>query len=82
MNIERSLGAILVAGLAVLCCAGPTLVAAVGAIALSASALAGAGVIGIVAIFVGFAGIWLHRRRASAGADCCTTENATRKSVR
>lgn len=83
MNAEKSIAAIVIAGLAVLCCAGPLLLAAIGSVAISASVLTGplaivAGVVGI-----GLVGVWAYRRSRSAdpnAVDCCARESTKRKS--
>jgi len=83
MNAEKTMGAIIVAGVAILCCAGPALLAVAGSIALSVSALAGSAAIVIAIALIGLAGVWgLRRSRLakSSGADCCALENAKRKS--
>lgn len=82
MSAEKSIGAIAAAGLAIVCCAGPLLLATIGSVAISASVLTGwfaivAGVVGI-----GLVGVWAHHRRRSAGPniECCAPETAKRKS--
>lgn len=83
MNAEKTMGAIVVAGVAILCCAGPALLAVAGSIALSVSALAGSGAIVIAVALIGLAGVWSHRRSRLAktsNVDCCALENAKRKS--
>ena len=83
MNAEKTMGAIVVAGVAILCCAGPALLAVAGSIALSVSALAGSAAIVIAVALIGFAGVWSHRRSRlakSGNAGCCALENAKRKS--
>lgn len=83
-NTEKTVGAIVVAGVAILCCAGPALLAVAGSIALSVSALAGSAAIVIAVALIGLAGVWGHRRSRSAqlgNADCCALENAKRKST-
>ncbi|MGE0294693.1 MAG: hypothetical protein AB7P97_20265 [Hyphomonadaceae bacterium] len=83
MNAEKSVGAIIVAGLAILCCAGPALLAAVGSIALSVPVLAGPVAIVAVVALIGLARVWIHHRsrRANTNAvDCCALESEKRKS--
>ena len=59
MNADKAIGAIVVSGLAVLCCAGPALIATVGAAALSASALAGgAAAVASAVALVGLGALW------------------------
>lgn len=82
MNAEKSIAAIVVAGLAVLCCAGPFLLATIGAVAISASALTGSVAIVAVVALIGLAGVWAYRRSRSTdpnAADCCAPEGAKRK---
>lgn len=83
MNAEKSIAAVAVAGLAVLCCAGPLLLATIGSVAISASVLTGslATVAGMAGI--GLVGVWAYRRRRSAtpnAVGCCALESAKRKS--
>ena len=83
MNAEKTMGALIVAGVAILCCAGPALLAVVGSIALSVSTITGSAAIVIAVALVGLAGVWGHRRRRlakSSNVDCCAFENAKRKS--
>ncbi|AGK57180.1 hypothetical protein HYPDE_27503 [Hyphomicrobium denitrificans 1NES1] len=83
MNAEKSIAAIVVAGLAVLCCAGPFLLATIGAVAISASALTGSVAIVAVIALIGLAGVWAYRRSRSIdpdAVDCCALESAKRKS--
>ena len=83
MNAEKSIAAIVVAGLAVLCCAGPFLLATIGALAISAAALTGSVVIVAVIALIGLAGVWAYRRSRSTGpdaVDCCAPESAKRES--
>lgn len=83
MNAEKSIAAIAVAGLAVLCCAGPLLLATIGSVAISASVLTGSlAIVGGVA-GIGLVGVWAYRRRRSGNqnaVDCCALESAKRKS--
>ena len=83
MNAEKSIAAIVVAGLAVLCCAGPFLLATIGVVAISASALTGSVAIAAVVALIGLAGVWAYRRSRSTdpnAADCCAPESAKRES--
>lgn len=83
MNAEKSIVAIAVAGLAVLCCAGPLLLATIGSVAISASVLTGSLVIVAGVAGIGLVGVWAYRRRRSANSnavDCCELESAKRKS--
>ena len=83
MSAEKSIGAIVVAGLAVLCCAGPLLLATIGSVAISASVLTGSLVIVAGVVGIGLVGVWAYRRSRSAdpnAVDCCTLESAKRKS--
>lgn len=83
MNTEKAIGAIVVSGLAVLCCAGPALVATVGAAALSAWALAaGAAAVALALALIGLGALWVRRHNRpdqSAGADCCAAEGVEGK---
>lgn len=76
-------GVSLVAGLAILCCAGPLLLVALGSVALSAwAASAGYVLIPIVLATIGFVSIWRYRRNrstSSSAADCCTADGKARK---
>ena len=83
MNAEKSTAAIVVAGLAVLCCAGPLLLATIGSVAISASVLTGSLVIVAGVAGIGLVGVWAYRRRRSANpnaVDCCALASAKRKS--
>ena len=86
MNAEKSIAAIVVAGLTVLCCAGPLLLATIGSVAISASVLTGSLVIvaGVaVVVVIGLVGVWAYRRHRSANpnaVDCCALESAKRES--
>lgn len=83
MSAEKFVGAIIVAGLAILCCAGPALLVAVGSIALSVSVLTGSVAIVVVFALIGLAGVWIHHRSRPANTnavDCCALEGAKRKS--
>lgn len=83
MSAEKSIGTIVVAGLAILCCAGPLLLAAVGSIALSVSVLTGFAAVVTVVALIGLAGVWVYRHSRSANPntiDCCAPESAKRKS--
>jgi Zn-dependent alcohol dehydrogenase len=83
MNAEKSIAAIAVAGLAVLCCAGPLLLATIGSVAISASVLTGSLAIVMGVVGIGLVGVWAYRRRPSAdpkAVDCCALESAKRKS--
>ncbi|TXH32565.1 MAG: hypothetical protein E6Q98_24630, partial [Rhodospirillaceae bacterium] len=66
MNAEKSIAAIAVTGLAVLCCAGPLLLATIGSVAISASVLTGSLVIVAGVAGIGLVGVWAYRRRRSA----------------
>lgn len=80
MNADKAVGATLVTGLAVLCCAGPALLAGIGATALSATTLAG-GAAAVVAL-IALGAVAVHRRNRSASpgaADCCAVESSTGK---
>lgn len=83
MNTDKAIGAIVVSGLAVLCCAGPALVATVGAAALSAWALAaGAAAVALAVALIGLGALWVRRHNRpdqSAGADCCAAEGVEGK---
>lgn len=76
-------GVNLVAGLAILCCAGPLLLVALGSAALSAwAASAGYLLIAIVLATIGFVSIRRYRRNRSTSssvADCCTADGKARK---
>lgn len=83
MNAEKSIAAIAVAGLAVVCCAGPLLLATIGSIAISASVLTGSLAVVVGVTGIGLVGVWAYRRRHSADpntVDCCALESAKRKS--
>lgn len=83
MNAEKSIAAIAAAGLAVLCCGGPLLVATIGSVAISASVLTGSLAIAAGVAGIGLVGVWAYRRRRSAdpnAVDCCALEGAKRKS--
>ncbi len=83
MNAEKTMGAIVVAGVAILCCAGPALLAVAGSIALSVSTLADSAAIVIAVALIGLAGVWGYRRSRlakSSNIDCCALESAKRKS--
>ena len=82
MNAEKSIAAIVVAGLAVLCCAGPFLLATIGVVAISASALTGSVAIAAVVALIGLAGVWAYRCSRSTdpnAADCGAPKGAKRK---
>jgi len=76
-------GVSLVAGLAILCCAGPLLLVALGSVALSAwVASAGYVLIPIILAVIGVVGVWRYRRNrstSSSAADCCSVDGKTRK---
>jgi hypothetical protein len=83
MNAEKSMAAIVVAGLAVLCCAGPFLLATITAVAISASVLTRSVAIVAVIALIGLAGVWAYHRSRStdlSAVDCCAPESAKRKS--
>jgi hypothetical protein len=83
MNAEKSIAAIVVAGLAVLCCAGLFPLATIGAVAISASALTGSVTTVAVVALIGLASVWAYRRSRSTdpnALDCCAPESAKRKS--
>ncbi|EFI53030.1 hypothetical protein [Afipia sp. 1NLS2] len=83
MSAEKSIGAIVVAGLAVLCCAEPLLLATIGSVAISATVLTGSFVIVAGVVGIGLVGVWAYCRSRSAdpnAVDCCTLECAKRKS--
>jgi hypothetical protein len=83
MNAEKSIAAIVVASLAALCCAGPFLLATIGALAISAPMLTGPVAIVAVIALIGLAGVWAYRRSRSTdpnAVDCCAPESAKRKS--
>lgn len=83
MNAEKFIGAMIVAGLAILCCAGPALLVTVGSIALSVSVLTGSVAIVAVVALIGLAGVLIHHRNRPANTnavDCCALESAKRKS--
>ena len=80
MNADKAVGATLVTGLAIVCCAGPALLAGIGATALSATTLAGGAA--AVAALITLGAVAVHRRNRSAnpGApDCCAVESSTGK---
>jgi len=84
MNAEKSIAAIVVAGLAVLCCAGPLLLATIGSVAISASVLTGSLAIVAGVVGIGLAGVCAFRRSRSADpnpVDCFALECAKRKST-
>jgi len=86
MRAEKPIAAITTvtaAGLAVLCCAGPLLLGAIGSIAISASVLTGSLAIVAGVLGVGLVGAWTYRRNRSAdpnAVDCRALENTERKS--
>jgi hypothetical protein len=83
VNAEKSIAAIVVASLAVLCCSGPFLLATIGAFAISAPMLTGPVAIVAVIALIGLAGVWAYRRSRSTdpnAVDCCAPESAKRKS--
>jgi hypothetical protein len=83
MNAEKSITAIAVAGLAVLCCAGPLLLATIGSVTISASVLTGSLAIVVGVAGVGLVGVWAYRYRRSADPNavgCCALETPKRKS--
>ncbi len=83
MNAEKAIAAVAVAGLAVLCCAGPFLLALIGSVAISASLLTGSLAIVAGVVGIGLVGVWVYRRLRSAdpnAIDCCALESAKRKS--
>jgi len=66
--------AMLVGIFAVICCAGPLLIAAIGTTALAAWLSNSGYVLIATALIAGFGGIlWLRHRRVSA-QDCCQPE--------
>ena len=80
MYADKTMGAIIVTGLAVLRCPGPALAATIGAAALSASALAGGAA--AIAVVVGLGAVWVHRGHRSAypsSADGYAAESVTGK---
>jgi hypothetical protein len=83
MNATKIFGVSLVAGLAILCCAGPLLLVALGSVALSAwAASAGYVAIPIVLAVIGLVSIWRYRRNrstSSSAVDPCTIDDNTRK---
>ena len=83
MNATKIFGVSLVAGLAILCCAGPLLLVALGSVALSAwAASAGYVVVPIVLAVIGLVSIWRYRRNrsnSSSAVDRCTIDDNTRK---
>ncbi len=83
MNAEKSIAAIAAAGLAVLCCAGPLLLATIGSVAISTSVLTGSLAIVAGVVGIGLVGAWIYRRSRSSdrnAVDCCALESAKRKS--
>lgn len=71
---DGTVGALLVGALAVICCATPLLIAAIGATALAAWLAKSAYVVIPAAIIAaGLAVIWFQRRRVGA-QDCCQPE--------
>ncbi len=83
MNAEKSIAAIAVAGLVVVCCAGPLLLATIGSIAISASVLTGSRAVVVGVAGIGLVGVWAYRRRRSADpntVDCCAPESAKQRS--
>ena len=82
MNAEKLLSFGLVAGLAVLGCAGPSRLVAPGSVGLSAwLAPSGYLVIPISLAAIGLLGIWLCRYNCSASspARCCAADGSIRK---
>ncbi|MBX6329113.1 MAG: hypothetical protein IRY89_11110 [Pseudolabrys sp.] len=68
---DGTVGALLVGALAVICCAAPLLITAIGATALAAWLAKSAYVVIPVAIIAaGIAVIWFQRHHADA-QDCC-----------
>jgi hypothetical protein len=70
------------AALPVICCAGPSLVAGVGSVALSGWLAATGYILAPTALVVlGAGAVVLHRRRRSAVAadDCCGTVGSARR---
>jgi len=77
MNADKVVGATLVAGLAVLGCAGPALLAGIGVTALSATTRASGAA--AVAALIALGAVAVHRRNRSASPDCCAVESSTGK---
>jgi hypothetical protein len=83
MNAEKSIAAIIVAGLAVLCCAGPLLLATIGSVAISSFVLTGSLAIVAGVVGIGLVGVWAYRRSRSAdrsAVDCRARQSTKRKS--
>ncbi len=68
---DGTVGALLVGALAIICCAGPLLITAIGTTALAAWLSKSVYVLVPTAIIAaGIGAVWLKRRRVSA-QDCC-----------
>lgn len=71
---DTTVGALLVGALAVICCAGPLLIVAIGTTALAAWLSKSVYVlIPAAVIAVGIGAVWFRRRNVSA-QDCCRPE--------
>lgn len=71
---DATVGALLVGALAVICCAGPLIVAAIGTTALAAWLSKSAYLLVPAAIIAAGTGVaWVQRRRVRA-EDCCPPE--------
>ena len=82
MNADKAVGATLSPVSPFLCCAGPALLAGIGATALSATTLAGGAA--AVAALIALGAVAVHHRNRSASpgaADCCAVESSTGKSL-
>jgi len=80
-SADTTIGALLVGALAVICCAGPLLVAAMGATALAAWLSKSVYVlIPAALIAVGITVVVWFRRRSVSAQNCCRPETSNRTS--